>query len=324
MLHVTCPFCHRQMPVAENWSGVVVCAQCNRQMAVKGPVATAPSPVPAPQQLASSAAPTGIQSHTPSSRHRRRRNDGMLIALLAGTGIVFLGILLVAVIVANSSDSNSDDSEGDQEFVDELDYGESTVIANEGVDDRRSGRTGTESKGSRRNKKKAPGDAAAEDGSVDRGVIDSDITDELARHGQAGVQPPAPRDRTLPPDPVTTPSPAVVEAEPTAPPRITAETASETLDKAMTVWSTNGTYSDYVATASHIAIIDLPEWKKNQYELESYSIESAEDFQSDTERRIWVVMKFRDQGVGSTRRLISMTLDENGRWIIRPAADGGS
>jgi len=239
---------------------------------------------------------------------------------------------MVALMVARQSETALEDAADDVEFVDDVGYEEATDSTSAADDDPLTEKSAATKPRNGKDRKKSKRDAAAKDGdadgddvdigSADADVTDSDAADEFARHGQAGVKPPPRRDRPVAPDPDTTPDPDVDPA-PLVPARITREMARDTLRDAMTSWSNDGSYADFVTASSHIATFELPVWKEGQYELESYSIEAVGDFKSDTEKRFWVVMNFRNQGTAAARELISMTINDNGRWVIRPVAVDG-
>ncbi|MEE2706974.1 MAG: hypothetical protein VX988_07970, partial [Planctomycetota bacterium] len=47
-----------------------------------------------------------------------------------------------------------------------------------------------------------------------------------------------------------------------------------------------------------------------------------DEFSSNTERRFWLNVAFKNQGADPIRRLYAVKLGRNGRWTITPLKDG--
>lgn len=107
MIHVICPYCQNQLPVAENWSGVIVCTRCNRQVAVQSTPASpaAPPRGAAPPVVAPSASqPATSRGESPQRYHRKKDNTAVIVSAISGVGILIVGALLLVFVFSKDDD----------------------------------------------------------------------------------------------------------------------------------------------------------------------------------------------------------------------------
>ncbi|MFP6658037.1 MAG: hypothetical protein VB853_07620 [Pirellulales bacterium] len=270
MIHVICPYCQNQLPVAENWSGVIVCTRCNRQVAVQSTPASPAAPPPrsaAPPVAAPPASqPATSRGDSPQRYHRKKDNTAVIVSAVSGVGILIVGALLLVFVFSKDDDDLGNGRRGDSS---------------------RSSTTSTSDDKPRRN--------------VERQKADDE----------------KPRDRHA-----QLPNASGNNSQPaTAAGGVTIADASSVFKEAISSWSSGTSHGGFLAAAGHVEKIDIPEWKEYAFDIEKSSID-PDKFSSNTERRFWLNVAFKNQGADPIRRLYAVKLGGDGRWTIMPLQDG--
>ncbi|MEE3219571.1 MAG: hypothetical protein VX257_04875, partial [Planctomycetota bacterium] len=102
---------------------------------------------------------------------------------------------------------------------------------------------------------------------------------------------------------------------------VTIADASSVFKEAISSWRSGTSHEGFLAAAGHVEKIDIPEWKEYAFDIEKNSID-PDEFSSNTERRFWLNVAFKNQGADPIRRLYAVKLGRNGRWTITPVKDG--
>ncbi len=104
---------------------------------------------------------------------------------------------------------------------------------------------------------------------------------------------------------------------------VTIADASSVFKEAISSWRSGTSHGGFLAAAGHVEKIDILEWKEYAFDIEKSSID-PDNFSSNTERRFWLNVAFKNQGADPIRRLYAVKLGRNGRWTITPLKDGAA
>lgn len=142
---------------------------------------------------------------------------------------------------------------------------------------------------------------------------------KTVRRKDADENDPTPRDRHAQQPDATDDDPRPANTAPSV--RNTIASASDVFKDALASWNGGSSCSGYLASASHIEKIDIPEWGEYGFEIEKKSFR-PDTFATKTEKRFWLTAEFKNQGANPIRRLLAVKLGANGRWTITPVKDG--